>query len=43
MGEHQDISNHTSYGKCRTYFPEIPFMNKSNDPASTDPRQRETE
>jgi hypothetical protein len=43
MGEHQDISNHTSYRKCRTYFPETLFMNKSNDPASIDLRQTERE
>jgi hypothetical protein len=43
MGVHQGISNHISYRKCRTYFPEIPFMNKTNDPASIDLRQAETE
>jgi len=42
MGDHQDVSNHTSYRKCRMYFEEIPYMNKSNDPASIDLRQTET-
>lgn len=33
MGDHQDIYNHTSYKKRKTYFPEITFTNKTNGPA----------